>query len=46
MLACYGAVLGQTKGTASAGRPLEQNEVLLLLRRLLWTGGILRERMR
>jgi hypothetical protein len=32
ILACEGAGLGQTRDTANAGRALEQNEVLLLLR--------------
>ena len=44
MLASYGLVVGQTRGTANARRPLEQNEVLMRLRLRVGTGEVLMRR--
>jgi hypothetical protein len=46
MLASYGLVVGHTRGTANARRPLEQNEVLCRKGLRIGIGVILmRERM-
>jgi len=44
MLASYGLGVGQTRGTANARRPLEQNEVLMRLRLRVGTGEVLMRR--
>jgi hypothetical protein len=41
MLACYGLGTGQTRGTANARRPLEQNEVLMRLGLRVGTGELI-----